>query len=48
MNTAGNYIEINRELWNRRAVLHQKSEFYDVAGFRAGKTSLNQTELQEV
>ncbi len=39
-----NYIEINRRLWNERTVHHVKSDFYDVAGFVAGKSSLNNIE----
>ncbi len=40
-----NYVNINRELWNQRTAVHLKSEFYDVAGFIAGKSSLNAIEL---
>ena len=45
MNTASNYIAINRQSWNNRTDAHLKSEFYDVAGFINGKTSLNDIEL---
>ncbi len=48
MNQADNYIDINRKLWNERAKVHAKSEFYDFAGFRGGKTSLNRIELEEL
>ena len=30
----------NRELWNTRTPLHIESDFYDVAAFKAGKSSL--------
>lgn len=40
-----NYIEKNRNAWNKRAELHFDSQFYDVKGFLEGKTSLNQIEL---
>ena len=40
-----NYVNINRELWNQRTAVHLKSEFYDVARFIAGKSSLNAIEL---
>ncbi len=39
------YIQINRELWNKRTESHIKSEFYDVASFLNGKSSLNKSEL---
>ncbi|MNU94859.1 bifunctional 3-demethylubiquinone-9 3-methyltransferase/ 2-octaprenyl-6-hydroxy phenol methylase [compost metagenome] len=40
-----NYKEINREQWNQRVEPHVESEFYDVAGFINGKTSLKETEI---
>jgi len=40
-----NYAEVNRRLWNAKTEYHLTSAFYDVAGFRAGKTSLNDIEL---
>lgn len=40
-----NYIEKNRESWNRRTAYHIESEFYDVEGFLKGKNSLNGIEL---
>lgn len=45
MNSEQNYIEINRQSWNNRTDAHLKSEFYDLDGFRKGKTSLNEIEL---
>ena len=39
------YIEINKAAWNIRTEQHFNSEFYDVAGFLAGKTSLKSIEL---
>jgi 2-polyprenyl-3-methyl-5-hydroxy-6-metoxy-1,4-benzoquinol methylase len=45
MNSEENYIEINRQSWNNRTEVHLKSEFYDLAGFLNGKTSLNEIEL---
>lgn len=38
----------NRGLWDGWAALHASSAFYDVAGFRDGKSSLKATELAEV
>ncbi|HLK97822.1 MAG TPA: hypothetical protein VK364_08645, partial [Hymenobacter sp.] len=41
-----NYAEVNRRLWNAKTEYHLASAFYDVAGFRAGQTSLNDIELE--
>lgn len=38
----------NKELWNKRTVIHKDSSFYDVAGFKAGVNSLTPIELKEV
>jgi ubiquinone/menaquinone biosynthesis C-methylase UbiE len=42
------YYEANRRLWNSRTSLHIDSKFYDMAGFRAGKSSLCGIELVEM
>lgn len=42
------YFETNRELWNGLTPMHAKSKFYDVDGFKKGKSSLNIIELEEV
>ncbi|PCH51977.1 MAG: SAM-dependent methyltransferase [Flavobacteriaceae bacterium] len=42
------YFEINRETWNKKVSIHSKSEFYNVADFLKGKTSLNKYELEEL
>jgi SAM-dependent methyltransferase len=42
------YFEVNKETWNQKVGIHIKSEFYDVASFLKGKTSLNPIELNEV
>ena len=39
------YIQINKNLWNQKTAIHIRSNFYDVAAFVAGKSSLNQIEL---
>jgi len=41
-----NYLQINKNSWNKRAELHFGSEFYDVKGFLEGKSSLNSIELE--
>ncbi len=43
---AENYIEANKELWNKKTPVHLKSEFYDNEAFKAGKNSLNPAELE--
>ncbi len=40
-----NYIEINRQSWNKRTEAHLKSEFYDLENFLKGKSSQNDIEL---
>ena len=42
------YLAINKETWDKRTLIHLESEFYDVAGFLAGNTSLKHIELAEV
>ena len=38
----------NRELWNTRTELHVESDFYNVAAFKKGASSLTGIELQEM
>lgn len=42
------WFEANRDGWNKRTAVHKDSDFYDVAGFKKGASSLNQIELQEL
>ncbi len=46
MNSAENYLEINKQSWNTKTAFHLKSAFYDVEGFLKGNTSLNDIELK--
>jgi SAM-dependent methyltransferase len=39
------YLAINKESWNNKTEIHLVSDFYDVAGFLTGNTSLNSIEL---
>ena len=41
-------LAINRRNWNDRVPVHAASDFYDVAGFKAGRISLNAIEREEV
>ncbi len=40
-----NYIEVNRALWNQKTKVHVSSEFYGNESFLAGRSTLNQYEL---
>lgn len=39
------YLEINKESWNKRTDVHIDSDFYDMKGFMQGHTSLKEIEL---
>ena len=41
-------LEANRRNWNERTPVHAASAFYDVAGFKAGRVTLNDIERREV
>jgi len=41
-------IEVNRKYWDELAELHVRSEFYDVPGFKAGKCTLKELDLEAV
>ena len=41
-------LAVNRQNWNDRVPVHAASAFYDVAGFKAGRITLNEIERQEV
>jgi len=40
-----NYIDINKNLWNKKTDIHYESDFYDVDSFIKGKDSLNRIEI---
>jgi len=42
------FYEANRQVWDERAALHFRSEFYDVDGFRKGNLSLRPLEIEEL
>jgi SAM-dependent methyltransferase len=42
------YFEENKTSWNKRTAIHKDSDFYDLASFKKGKTSLNRIELREL
>jgi len=41
-----NFIDINRKLWNAKTAIHVNSDFYNMDRFKAGKSSLNEIELE--
>ena len=41
-------LATNRRNWNQRVPVHAASNFYDLAGFKAGRISLNEIERREV
>lgn len=46
MNKAKNYLEINRNSWNKKTEVHINSEFYNQDSFLKGQSSLNNIELE--
>ncbi|WP_163836035.1 class I SAM-dependent methyltransferase [Spartinivicinus ruber] len=42
------YLNINRDAWDKRAKVHIDSEFYDVKNFLEGTTSLREIEIAEL
>jgi len=40
------YFKTNKETWNKKVAVHAASDFYDMKGFMAGKSSLNKYELE--
>jgi len=42
------FLKANQKLWNEWTGEHEKSPFYDVEGFKAGKERLKSIELEEV
>jgi len=42
------YLQANQRRWDQLTIEHEKSAFYDLAGFRAGKDRLRSIELAEL
>jgi SAM-dependent methyltransferase len=42
------YKKANRALWNEWTSIHEKSEFYDLESFKAGTSTLDPIELEEL
>ena len=45
MNSSKEYIEVNKDAWNKKAEVNYNSKFYDVETFLKTKNSLNKIEL---
>ena len=43
-----NYLQANQKRWDQLTIEHKNSEFYDLAGFKAGKDRLRSIELDEL
>jgi len=48
MEVVVDYLHINKEAWDKRTKVHVGSKFYDIESFKAGKSSLNEIELEQV
>lgn len=46
--TNKDYMRVNLGLWNEKTSIHEKSEFYDLEGFKSGKSTLKSIELEEL
>ena len=42
------YLEVNKDTWDKRTEIHVESEFYNVDGFLNGDNTLNQIEISEI
>lgn len=42
------WLEMNRAMWDAKTPLHLKSQSYDVAGFKAGRSTLRQHEIDDL
>jgi len=42
------YLNINKDAWDKRTKVHIDSKFYNVEAFKDGKSSLNHIELEQV
>ena len=42
------FMQANQRLWNEWTDIHEKSEMYDLEGFRSGKRRLHALEIEEV
>jgi 2-polyprenyl-3-methyl-5-hydroxy-6-metoxy-1,4-benzoquinol methylase len=48
MENTNQYFDANKNLWNQRTAVHKDSDFYNLAGFKAGESVLTSIELNEM
>ena len=48
MQSNNDYMNVNRNRWDELVGIHEKSEFYDVAGFKAGRITVSELEREEL
>lgn len=48
MGKMDDYIKSNQELWNQFTSIHEKSKFYDLEGFKRGKSTIPSLEIEEL
>lgn len=48
MQNNNDYMKVNQKRWDELVGIHEKSAFYDVAGFKAGRISVSELERQEL
>ncbi|HUR66339.1 MAG TPA: class I SAM-dependent methyltransferase [Chitinophagaceae bacterium] len=48
MENTKQYFEANKQHWNQRTAVHKDSDFYNLAGFKAGESVLTPIELAEL
>jgi SAM-dependent methyltransferase len=48
MQNMESYFDANKESWNKRTGVHKDSTFYDLGGFKKGRSSLNSIEKEEL
>src|SRR5947209_5502558 len=41
-------FEANKAMWDERVAIHERSDFYDVDGFRSGRVTVQPFEVEEV
>lgn len=46
ISTHKHHFETNKSLWNKKTPIHEKSKFYDLEGFKAGKNMLTTIETK--
>ncbi len=48
MGATGDWLAINRAYWDERVPIHRQGRFYDVDGFKAGRSTLTRQEVADL